>query len=79
MNLKNQSTTEEPSTSGTKAGLALIVAGLVLWGVFHALGTYFGGGPDAKSDWRKPVVVLVCSFSFLAFWGALLYFRSRRR
>ncbi len=72
--MKNQP--NQRSDSGTRIGLALIVAGVAVWGIFHAVGTYVA---DSTPDWRKPVVVLACSFSFLAFWGWLLYWRGRRK
>lgn len=53
--------------------IALIVVGLVAWGIFHAIGAYqFNHNP-----WRAAVVV-ACSAAFVAFWLAMLASRRAR-
>jgi membrane protein DedA with SNARE-associated domain len=59
---------------------ALIMLGVVGWGVFHAVGTYFGGQGDQhlRHDVRRSLIVMACVVAFLAFWGAMLLARKRR-
>jgi hypothetical protein len=50
-----------------------VVAGIVLWGVFHAIGAWrFNHNP------LRAVVVLVCVAAFLGFWMTMLAVRQRR-
>lgn len=102
-------TAQLPMTSSPL--IALIMCGLLAWGVFHAIGASRGmvvrlpsqaepargpGSPgeaplsespaaiDGRQEQRLPanplkgLVVLGCSGGFLAFWGILLWSRSRR-
>ncbi len=71
--MQNQPT--ESSANNSKNMLLVIITALALWGGFHAVGTYTAGD---VADWRKPIIVLACSLSFLSFWGLLLYLRGRR-
>jgi protein-S-isoprenylcysteine O-methyltransferase Ste14 len=58
---------------GTKYVLSAIMAGLVVWGVFHAVGAFrYNYNP-----WRG-VIVLGCVAVFLGWWLILLNVRSRR-
>jgi len=52
----------------------LIIAGLLVWGLFHAIGAYtFNWNP-----WRA-VVVFGCMVAFVAFWLAMLGLRESRK
>lgn len=59
---------------------AIIMLGVAAWGLFHAVGAYFGGFNDLplRHDLRRTAIVLACFAAFLAFWGAMLYSRKRR-
>lgn len=52
---------------------ALIMVGVVAWGVFHAVGAY-----RYNHDVRRALMVLGCVAAFLSFWGAMLWSRKRR-
>ncbi len=53
--------------------IAAIMAAVLAWGVFHALGAVrLNGNP-----WRA-VVVLACSMGFIGFWWLMLAARRRR-
>jgi hypothetical protein len=63
--------------SSTQWIVPALIVGLILWGAFIAVGAYLGGerfGYDPK----RGLVVAVSVLAFLAFWGVLLYARSRR-
>ena len=49
-----------------------IMAALVAWGLFHAIGAW-----RLNNDVRRPFVVLGCVAAFLGFWGWLLVAKSR--
>lgn len=58
----------------------LIVAAVLAWGTFHAVGTYLNVEHQAeayRNIWR-PIVVLTCVLGFLAFWGVMLAVRRNR-
>lgn len=55
----------------------IIVAGLLAWGAYLAVGTYFGHG-DIRHDFRRSAFILVAVGGFVAMWAAALYFRARR-
>ncbi|MFM8953881.1 MAG: hypothetical protein ACKOOF_12605 [Planctomycetaceae bacterium] len=50
-----------------------IMAGVVAWGVFHAIGAW-----RLNHDPRRMLVVLGCVAAFLGFWAAMLAARTRR-
>ena len=52
--------------------IAMVVTGILAWGVFHAVGAY-----RFNHDPRRGLVVLACVVAFLAFWGILLWNRAR--
>jgi hypothetical protein len=52
--------------------IPLLIVAVLAWGVFHAIGAYL-----FNHDIRRPLVVLACVTGFLAFWGAMLWNRSR--
>lgn len=54
----------------------LIMAGVLAWGVFHAVGAYLNYAENSN-PWRF-VVVLGCVLAFLAFWATMLAARSAR-
>ena len=63
--------------------IALIAVGLLVWGSLFALGAYLDLGSqrlddNSGRDWMKGLIVLGCTLAFLAFWGLLLWNRSRR-
>lgn len=54
--------------------IAAIMAAVLAWGVFHAIGAYrFNQNP------LRGVVVMVFSLTFLGFWLAMLSLRRDRR
>ena len=61
-----------PSPPGAERIIAWIMAGIVIWGLFHAVGAW-----TLNHDARRPLVVLACVAAFLGFWLAML--ASRRR
>jgi hypothetical protein len=58
---------------GAERILALIMGGLLIWGLFHAVGAW-----TLNHDPRRPLVVIACVAAFLGFWLALLAARRRR-
>jgi len=67
------STPATPSPPDAERILAGIMAALVLWGLFHAVGAW-----SLNHDARRPLVVLACVAAFLGFWLVLLAARRRR-
>jgi hypothetical protein len=65
--------TASPSPPGAERILAWIMAALVVWGLFHAVGAWM-----LNHDARRPLVVLTCVAAFLGFWLAMLAARRRR-
>lgn len=53
--------------------IILIMAALMVWGAFHALGAYL-----YNYDFRKPLIIYFCVGGFVCFWGIALVVRSRR-
>jgi hypothetical protein len=52
----------------------------VIWAGLFAAGAYLNFGADRPShDLRKPLIILGCMATFLTFWGAALWLRSRRQ
>ena len=62
-----------PSPPGAERILAGIMATLVAWGIFHAVGAW-----TLNHDARRPLIVLACVAAFLGFWLALLAARRKR-
>jgi membrane protein DedA with SNARE-associated domain len=59
---------------------ALLAAALVVWAGVFAAGAYLEPSADAPvHDARKPLIILGTMAVFLAFWGVLLWQRSRRK
>jgi uncharacterized membrane protein HdeD (DUF308 family) len=54
--------------------IALLIAAVLAWGIFHAIGAY-----RFNHDPRRAIMVLACVLGFLAFWGLLLWNRARQR
>ncbi len=54
--------------------LALIMAGVILWGIYVAVGAYRYN----LNPWR-PVIVLACIALFVGTWLALLWNQNRTR
>lgn len=55
--------------------LLWIALAVFVWSAVHAAGAYF---MYHTHDWRRPLVVLVASDGFLAFWLLMLWSRKRR-
>jgi protein-S-isoprenylcysteine O-methyltransferase Ste14 len=53
--------------------ILLIMAAVLAWGVFHAIGAY-----RLNHNPLRIVVVLGCVLAFLGFWAAMLASRSAR-
>jgi hypothetical protein len=63
----------QPSQFSTRWVLALVMGGVVLWGIYVAIGAYrYNPNP-----WRA-VIVLACTGTFLGVWLLLLWARARR-
>jgi ABC-type transport system involved in Fe-S cluster assembly fused permease/ATPase subunit len=62
-----------PTPPGAERILRWIMAGILVWGLVHALGAW-----TLNHDARRPVVVLACVAAFLGFWIAVLANRRRR-
>lgn len=63
--------------------LALIAAGLLVWGCLFALGVFLDLGSarpetDRTLGIEKGLIVLGCTLAFLGFWGLALWNRGRR-
>ncbi len=54
--------------------LALIMGGLVLWGVYIAIGAYLYN----QNPWRS-VIILACVGSFVGLWLLLLWTQPGKR
>jgi hypothetical protein len=52
---------------GAERLLRWIMVGIVVWGVFHAIGAW-----TLNHDARRPLVVLACVAAFLGFWLVML-------
>lgn len=52
----------------------IIMAAVLAWGAFHALGAFATG-----HDWRKPLIVLGFFLAFLSFWCAMLWSARKRK
>lgn len=59
--------------NGASRVLWVIMAGVLAWGAFHALGAYL-----YNHDPRRPLVVLGCVVAFLGWWQWLLSRRAAR-
>lgn len=58
----------------------ILAVALLLWAGMFALGAYLEPSADAPvRDFRKPLIILGTMAAFLAFWGILLWRRSRRK
>jgi hypothetical protein len=55
----------------TERVLWIIMAAVLVWGTFHAVGAYL-----FNHNWQRPAMVLGCVATFLAWWAWLL---SKRR
>lgn len=58
-------------TSATERFLWIIMAGVLAWGIFHAVGAYL-----YNHYWARPAMVLFCVATFLGWWAWLLRRRS---
>ena len=77
----------QPNNTSRRVLIGIIVA-VAAWGVFHAVGVYFGGinwneevdlrNAKYPADFRRSLVVLASVLGFLGFWGLMLWLRSKR-
>jgi hypothetical protein len=71
--MSESETAAEAATAGRFRIIRWVVGGIVVWGVFHAVGAWrFNHNP------LRAVVVLVCVAAFLGFWMTMLAVRQRR-
>ncbi len=69
---------QQPSPNTDRKILLGLTAALAAWGLYLALGAFFGGfgkGNLPPSFWRS-LVVLACMGSFLGFWWLLILTRK---
>ncbi len=61
--------------------LIVLTVALAAWGIYHAIGAYFGGfgGENLAHDFRRSLVVLGCMGGFLAVWWTLVLTRKPRK
>ena len=57
----------------TERVLWIIMAAVLVWGTFHAVGAYL-----YNHNWQRPAMVLGCVAAFLAWWAWLLRTKNRR-
>lgn len=55
--------------------IIVIMCGLVIWAIVHAVGAYLSGRGEIAV--LKALLVLLSMSTFLASWGALLWYRNR--
>jgi hypothetical protein len=53
----------------------LIVAGILAWSLFLAVGSY---RLKTLDRWARPVIVMGCGLAFVSFWAVMLAVRQRR-
>ena len=70
--LMGMSDPASPSPPGAERIIAWIMVGIVVWGLFHAVGAW-----TLNHDVRRPLVVLACVAAFLGFWLVMLAARRR--
>ena len=69
----NRVSSEPPAANDRARIIRWVVAGIVVWGVFHAIGAWrFNHNP------LRAVVVLACVAAFVGFWMTMLAVRQRR-
>jgi hypothetical protein len=68
---------KQPVDSGQRLVIGLLLAAIVLWGIWLAVGAYISAEPN-HFDRRRGLIVLACTLAFVGFWGALLWGRARR-
>jgi hypothetical protein len=73
VSFSDMSTPAKPTPPGAERIIAGIMAAIVVWGLFHAVGAW-----TLNHDARRPLIVLACVAAFLGFWLALLAARRRR-
>jgi FtsH-binding integral membrane protein len=64
-----------------RAVLLLLTLALLAWGVYHAVGVYFGGfgNENLRHDFRRSLVVLACMAAFLGGWWWLMLAAKPKR
>jgi hypothetical protein len=77
---KHQTTPNTDPAKTQKTVLAILTVALLGWGIYHAVGAYFGGfgGENLQHDFRRSLVVLACMVVFLSIWWALLLLQKPR-
>ena len=80
----NGVTRETASEASSDAGMSfrqrwlpiiVIMCSLVIWAIVHAVGAYLSGRGELAV--LKALLVLLSMSTFLASWGALLWYRNR--
>jgi uncharacterized membrane protein YeaQ/YmgE (transglycosylase-associated protein family) len=63
-----------------KTVLAVLTVSLLLWGIFHAVGAYYGGfgQENIQHDFRRSLVVMGFVAAFLGAWWLLILTRKPR-
>jgi hypothetical protein len=73
-----------PNSDSSRGQLTLLVVltlALAAWGIYHAVGAYFGGFGEENlaHDFRRSLVVLACMGGFLGIWWCLVLTRKPRK
>lgn len=64
---------DTPNPTSHRPAILLIMAAVLLWGMFHAVGVYLYNPQPLKA-----VIVIGCELAFLGFWGLMLAARRAR-
>ncbi len=72
---------DSPSDSTRPILLIVLTVALAAWGIYLAIGAYFGGfgGENLAHDFRRSLVVLACMGVFLGIWWTLVLTRKPRK
>lgn len=70
--------------NSSRASLTLLIVitlALAAWGIYLAIGAYFGGfgGENLAHDFRRSLVVLACMAFFLGGWWLLVLTQKPRK
>jgi len=64
----------QPLPMSPRKMLALVMGGLLLWGIYVAAGAFWYG----RSPWEA-VIIMVCVGMFLGFWLLLLWSQGKKK
>ena len=64
--------------------IVAIMAGVAMWGLFHAIGALWGGSDEFglaryPRDLRRGLILLACVAAFLGWWLLLMRHHTRRK